>query len=349
MCYYCINEKKDTGDPVKFRKSLFVILLTKIAFSSQSFAVEDHNSGQTRSAGPQKTYQFTRYFTQKFKEGTDQQAGFELNGAAASSVMGPTNLAGGKVNFDANYWSFIDSLSSSTGTSSTETAAAPTCDGIIITSPTGEKGYLPPGIEGKRSAALGKSYRCEGTGWVETNADGTAGSVGLRTASCESQTFTAGSCSFTFPDATHLETVFDGYGQLFGDNINLEGNAKAQCVNGTMNLVSATCRPVACAGGETVTWRGVNFNTQHEEYPRCQGEVTESGFVTARTENQFFSDIESARTYTKDTNGIAQFACTSKGWQLMQGSPSTCIYTPPQDLNCGKPGFAGDKELYLCN
>tara|TARA_B100000700_G_scaffold331517_1_gene465054 strand:- start:280 stop:1293 length:1014 start_codon:yes stop_codon:yes gene_type:complete len=323
---------------------IFVILLTITAFHSDVHAEES-----ITSAGEQKTYEFTQYFNRKFKSTLDQQRAFEVSGASASSTLGPTNLGGGKAQFDSNYWGFIDELKDSRGTQSINTTSAPTCDGIAITSPSGEKGYLPPGIDGKNAAALGRSFRCNGGAWTETLDDGTSGSTGLKTSACSAQTLVAGSCKFNFPAMSHLETSFSGYGQLFGNNVNVEGKAEAQCVNGVLNLSSSTCSPVACDPNEIVSWVGSNFNVEHEEYPKCSGRLNEVGFATANATPQFFSDIETAREKTKRTSGLARFACTTNGWKLSQVVPSTCTYIPSSDLTCGKPGFAGSRNIFTCN
>ena len=108
---------------------IFVLLLTKIAFFSGVHAEES-----TVSAGEQKTYEFTQYFNRKFKTTLGQQRAFEVSGSSASSTLGPTSLGGGKAQFDANYWGFINDLQSSTGNQSANTTSAPTCNGMIITS-----------------------------------------------------------------------------------------------------------------------------------------------------------------------------------------------------------------------
>ncbi len=323
---------------------IFVLLLTKIAFFSGVHAEES-----TVSAGEQKTYEFTQYFNRKFKTTLGQQRAFEVSGSSASSTLGPTSLGGGKAQFDANYWGFINDLQSSTGNQSANTTSAPTCNGMIITSPSGEQGYLPPGIDGKNSAALGRSFRCESGVWSETLDDGTSGTVGLKTSACSAQTLVAGSCRFNFPAMSHLETSFSGYGQLFGHDVNVEGKAEAQCVNGVLNLSSSSCSPVACDPNEIVSWIGSNFNVEHEEYPKCSGSLNEVGFATASATPQFFSDVETAREKTKRTSGLARFACTTNGWKLSQAVPSTCTYIPSSDLTCGKPGFAGSRNIFTCN
>ena len=323
---------------------ILVILLAKVALYSDVHAEES-----AVSVGEQKTYEFTQYFNRKFKTTQSQQRAFEVSGSSASSTLGPTSLGGGKAQFDANYWNFINDLQGSTGTQSTNTTAAPTCNGITITSTSGEKGYLPPGIDGKNSAALGRSFTCASGVWSETLDDGTSGTVGLKTSACSAQTLVAGSCRFNFPAMSHLETSFSGYGQLFGHNVNVEGKAEAQCVNGVLNLSSSTCSPVACDPNENVSWVGSNFNVEHEEYPKCSGNLNEGGFAEANATPQFFSDITTAREKTKKTSGLAKFACTTSGWKLSKAIPSTCTYIPSSDLTCGKPGFAGSRNIFTCN
>ena len=100
---------------------------------------------------------------------------------------------------------------------------------------------------------------------------------------------------------------------------------------------------------EIVSWIGSNFNVEHEEYPKCSGSLNEVGFATASATPQFFSDVETAREKTKRTSGLARFACTTNGWKLSQAVPSTCTYIPSSDLTCGKPGFAGSRNIFTCN
>ena len=352
-------------------KAIFVILLIKTAFFSQgAFALDERGVGVgehskqydtpvsqndyrgdaegNADSGEQQTYRFTQYFNQKFKSTLPQQRAYEVSGNAASSVMGPTNLGGSRSNFNNNYWGFINDLSSSSGTGSTSTNSEPSCPEKVITSPSGERGYLPPGINGKYAATLGKSYRCSGSVWIETTASGDNGMVPQRTSGCAPKIITKGSCQFSFPGMNHMETMTDAYGQLFGDAANVEGEAAVQCVNGSINLTAASCEPVSCSPDDIVSWRGVNQNAAHEEYPRCRGQIQEGGFVTPDNEPQFFSNPDSAAEHTRISVGLARFACTTNGWRVIPDT-STCTYKPSEDLSCGKPGFAGDREIYLCN
>lgn len=300
------------------------------------------------NASDMKVYDFTVDFVDCVKNYDAESDEYVRPGNSESSLMnGRATLNGG---FDGNYWGYMNCLSKSRGgTQNSTLQKGKTCPELYVTTPRGQV-YIPPGVDGKRVGVLGSFWVCNGSSW---NADsgkilqpggGGTPAPAIPSTDCAAKVLTSGNCRFSFPAMTHGSALLKRYGPVHGNPGTYEGEMVAQCTNGVMASVSATCSISQCVVGSAVSWGGI---TKSGQSALCSGSVSYDGSAVQQAgQRQYFSSIELALLGTKVVTGSAYFGCESGRWVNLGSANSICQLKAPVELSCRSEVVAGVKRFY---